>query len=124
MAQIRLLIQIIPERGLRAHSSIRAPASPMPGNEEASGMNHRHRKVLQALFAHPTSANIHLSDVETVLADLGAELETSSHGRLTVRLNGQARTFAHAGRTVPPDEVRQIRRFLEEAGIDPAAYPV
>jgi hypothetical protein len=58
-------------------------------------MNHRHRKVLHALFAHPVSANIHANDVEAVLTELGAELE----------------------------QVRQLRRFLESCGIDASAYP-
>lgn len=86
-------------------------------------MNHRHRKVLHALFAHPVSANIHAGDVEAVLVELGAEVEPTGHGRQMVRLNGHAMAFSHAAHTLPPDEVRQVRKFLEGAGIKPAAYP-
>lgn len=82
-------------------------------------MNHRHRKVLEALFAHPISANIHVSDVEALLADLGAELDHTHHGKLMVRLNGQAQAFPHMSHTLSPDQARQMRKFLETAGIGP-----
>jgi hypothetical protein len=59
-------------------------------------MNHRHRKVLHALFAHPISANIHANDVEAVLSELGAELDHTHRGKLMVRLNGQALAFPHS----------------------------
>ena len=38
-------------------------------------MNHRHRKVLHALFAHPVSANIHFKEVMHVFEELGAEID-------------------------------------------------
>jgi hypothetical protein len=84
-------------------------------------MNHRHRKVLEALFAHPVSANIHMNDVEAVLTDLGAELEHTHHGKLMVRLNGQAYAFPRMNHTLAPDQVRLMRRFLESAGVGPGA---
>ena len=39
-------------------------------------MNHRHRKVLHALFAHPISANISFKDVESLLSELGGRWGT------------------------------------------------
>ena len=86
-------------------------------------MNHRHRKVLHALFAHPVSANIHANDVEAVLTELGAELDHTHHGKLMVRLNGQALALPHTGHTLVPEQVRQLRLFLESCGIDASAYP-
>jgi hypothetical protein len=41
-------------------------------------VNHRHRKVLHALFGHRTSGNIDVKDVETMLHELGAAVETRS----------------------------------------------
>ncbi len=86
-------------------------------------MNHRHRKVLHALFAHPISANIHAADVEAVLVELGAELDHSHHGKLLARLGGQSLSLSHSRHTLAPDQVRQTRKFLEGCGIDPASYP-
>lgn len=86
-------------------------------------MNHRHRKVLHSVFAHPVSANIHAADVEAVLGELGAELDHSHHGKLTAQLGGHALALSHTSHTLTPEQVRQVRKFLEECGIDPAAYP-
>lgn len=88
-------------------------------------MNHRHRKVLHALFAHPVNANIHFRDVESVFKELGAELGHSGNGRLSVHLGGHTAAFHAAGHSVPKQEVTQIRKFLETCGIDPGRdYPL
>ena len=87
-------------------------------------MNHRHRKVLQALFAHPISANIDFREVIHVLEELGAEIEMKSGNRVGVTLNGHVAAFSHAHHSLSKEEVIQIRKFLEARGIDPAAYSV
>jgi hypothetical protein len=87
-------------------------------------MNHRHRKTLHALFAHPISANIDFKEVVHVLEELGATIENKSGNRIGVSLNGHSAAFVHAHHSLPKDEVAQIRKFLTACGIDPAAYPV
>jgi hypothetical protein len=88
-------------------------------------MNHRHRKVLHALFAHPTSSNIHFSDVEHALKDLGAELDHTSHGRVSVKLQGQTTTFHGGNHELSKDEVAHVRNFITSCGIDPQRdYPL
>lgn len=86
-------------------------------------MNHRHRKILQSLFAHPVSANIDFKDVVHVLEDLGAEIDNKSGNRIGVSLNGHTAAFTHAHHSLPKEEVAQIRKFLESCGVDPANYP-
>ena len=86
-------------------------------------MNHRHRKVLAALFAHPISANIDFKDVEGVLKELGAEVENKHGSRIGVKLNGHAHAFQHPQHSLSKDEVTQIRKFLEQAGVTPEQYP-
>ena len=86
-------------------------------------MNHRHRKILQSLFAHPVSANIGFKEVVHVLEDLGAEIENKSGNRIGVRLNGHSAAFVHSHHDLPIEEVVQIRKFLTTCGVDPAAYP-
>jgi hypothetical protein len=96
----------------------------LPGNQGGSeAMNHRHRKVLAALFAHPISANIDFKEVVHLLGELGGEVENRSGNRIGVTLNGHTATFMHAHHSLPKEEVVQVRRFLEACGIDPAAYP-
>jgi hypothetical protein len=87
-------------------------------------MNHRHRKVLHALFAHPVSANIDFKDVQSVLKELGAEIEDRAGARIAVTLKGHTVLFHNANHSVPKDEVQQIRRFLIDCGVAPEQFPV
>lgn len=86
-------------------------------------MNHRHRKVLHALFAHPVSSNIDPKAVQAVLEHLGAEVEHTGTGRIGVKLNGHTHAFHDTRHSLSKEEVVAIRSFLAEAGVDPAAYP-
>jgi len=84
-------------------------------------MNHRHRKVLHGLFAHPVNANIAMKDVEAVIGELGGSVDDSHHGgRVGFTLNGHTAVFHGGGHALAKDEVQRIRKFLEEQGIDPA----
>ena len=82
-------------------------------------MNHKHRKTLHAIFHHPEPANLAPADVEHVLTDLGAELHERSGAKFSVTLNGHTANFQHASHSLPKDEVRAVRKFLETAGVDP-----
>ncbi|MFV0295564.1 MAG: type II toxin-antitoxin system HicA family toxin [Hyphomicrobiaceae bacterium] len=86
-------------------------------------MNHRHRKVLHALFAHPVSANIDFKDVMHVFEELGAEVDNKSGNRVGVTLKGHTAAFTHAHHSMPKEEVQQVRKYLEQCGIKPEDYP-
>ncbi|MBM3485203.1 MAG: hypothetical protein FJX67_01005 [Alphaproteobacteria bacterium] len=85
-------------------------------------MNHRHRKILHALFDHPVSANIDIKDVETMLREFGAEVAVRGGDRIAVSLNGHTAAFPRTRHSISKDEVVRLRHFLTMCGIDPAAY--
>jgi hypothetical protein len=88
-------------------------------------MNHRHRKVLHALFAHPISANLSMKEVSSVLRELGGEVTEAQSGKVHVALNGNSANFSHGKHSLPKEEVVQIRKFIEGCGIDPERdYPI
>ena len=88
-------------------------------------MNHKHRKVLHALFAHPVSANISTRSVQSVLKELGGEIEQRHGGRLGVKLNGHFAEFSHSGHSLQPAQARQMCKFITDAGINPDTdYPL
>jgi len=88
-------------------------------------MNHRHRKVLHALFAHPISANIDPKHVLSVFEELGATVTQGGHGQVKITLNGHTRGFPDTRHSLSRDEVGAMRHFLVEAGVDPARdYPL
>jgi hypothetical protein len=87
-------------------------------------MNHRHRKIVHAIFAHPIPANLDFKEVESTLRELGAELEERSGSRIAVTLKGHTVLFHHASHSIPKEEVVQIRRFLIDCGVAPEQYPL
>ncbi|MEZ6028971.1 MAG: hypothetical protein R3C46_04385 [Hyphomonadaceae bacterium] len=88
-------------------------------------MNHRHRQVLHAVFAHPEPANLSGADVKAVLGEMGAEVEDRSGNRFAVTMKGHTALFHQADHSLTKDEVRQIRRFLIDRGVDPQRdFPV
>lgn len=88
-------------------------------------MNHKHRAALHALFAHPISSNIDPKIVKATLEELGAELSHGGHGRLVVTLNGVTHGFHDSQHSFSKDEVVALKKFLTEAGVDPARdYPL
>ncbi len=88
-------------------------------------MNHHHRKILHALFAHPLNPNIHFKDLDGIFSELGASTGHSGNGRLKVELNGHTAAFHISQHEIPKEEVIQIRKFLETCGVDPEKdYPL
>ena len=88
-------------------------------------MNHKHRAALHALFAHPISSNLDPKHVRAALEDLGADVAHGGHGKLTVKLNGHSHGFHDNHHSLSHDEVVTMRKFLTDAGVDPARdYPL
>jgi len=88
-------------------------------------MNHHHRKVLHSLFAHPINTNVAMKDVESVLREMGGEVDSTKSGKVHVVLNGHSANFSHAQHSLPKEEVVQVRKFIEACGIDPERdYPL
>ncbi len=88
-------------------------------------MNHPHRKVLHAVFAHPVSSNIDPRDVAAVFEALGAQVSAGGHGQMKVSLNGHTHGFHETRHSLAKEEVVALRKFLVTAGVDPARdYPL
>ena len=88
-------------------------------------MNHTHRKLLHNLFSHQLPSNIRLHEVEHVFKEMGAELSHSCHCRLMVNMNGKTATFHGADHVLSKDEVRNMKKFIESCGVEPARdYPL
>ena len=82
-------------------------------------MTHKHRTTLQALFAHPVSSNIDPKAVKSMLEVLGAEVTHGGHSQIVVKLNGHHHGFHDSHHSLSKDEVAGMRKFLQDAGVDP-----
>ncbi|RKU12384.1 hypothetical protein C6501_11160 [Candidatus Poribacteria bacterium] len=84
-------------------------------------MNKRHRRTLNAIFAQPISGNIKWRDVESFLRSLDAILTERAGSRVAVSLNDCIAVFhrPHPSPNMDKGAVRDLRRFLQKAGITP-----
>ena len=82
-------------------------------------MNKRHRRTLNAIFAQPISGNIKWRDVESLLKSAGAVISERAGSRVAVLLNDRVAVFhrPHPSPNMDKGAVRDLRRFLESAGI-------
>ncbi len=88
-------------------------------------MNHRHRKLLHALFSHPMPANLDRHDVETMLSEIGAEIDRTNHGHLIASHAGHSVSLHASERDLSKDDVNHLKKFIGACGIDPARdYPL
>lgn len=87
-------------------------------------MNHKHRKTLHSLFAHPLSANIDLKHVLHLFEEMGAEVDHAAGNRVKIRFKDHSATFGHAQHSLPKEEVVELRKFLQQCGVTPDQYPL
>lgn len=84
-------------------------------------MNSKHRKILEAIFARPTTATLKFVDIEKALMALGAELHESEGSRIKLVLGGDAwhAHRPHPGKEAKKYQVESVREFLERNGVIP-----
>jgi hypothetical protein len=87
-------------------------------------MSTAHNRILEQLFAHPTSHNIHWRDVVNMLESLGATCTETKQDHLKVILNGHEMTFRmpHGTHSLESNhEIAALRRFLRQCGAEPVS---
>jgi hypothetical protein len=84
-------------------------------------MNKRHRETLDKIFQAPVPTSLEWRDVEALFLALDARTVEGRGSRVRFELNGVVATFhrPHPKKEAKPYQVRDARRFLEEAGIKP-----
>jgi hypothetical protein len=74
-------------------------------------MKRAHRKTLEAVFAHPTSANIAWKEIEALFVGIGAEVSEREGSRVFHRPHPSPKTDKGA--------VVSVRKWLEQHGVKP-----
>ena len=82
-------------------------------------MNERHQRTLESILARSISGTIRWRDVEAMLKALGAVLDERSGSRVAVMLNDRVAVLhrPHPSPEMDKGAVRDLRRFLENAGV-------
>lgn len=81
-------------------------------------LNSHQRDTLAALFAHPTSHNIHWVDVISLLEAVGT-VEDKRDGGHRVTVGQMTEVFEEHGKDIPMEAVIDLRRMLIAAGLAP-----
>jgi hypothetical protein len=84
-------------------------------------MKRKHQKTLEAIFAHPVSANVQWRAIEALFVELGAEISEREGSRVAVILFGEVRVFhrPHPSPATDKGAVASIRKWLEQHGVEP-----
>ena len=84
-------------------------------------MNSKHLKILEAIYAKPTSGSIKFLAIELLILALGGEIREGDGSRVAFRI-GDAVKHAHRphpGKEAKKYQVEEIRDWLIAQGIDP-----
>lgn len=86
-----------------------------------AGVNKRHQKTLETLFKKPAPTSLEWSSIEALFLAMGAHVIEDRRSRVRFELNGVIATFhrPHPQKEAKPYQIRDARRFLEQAGIQP-----
>jgi len=84
-------------------------------------MNTKYSKILQALFAKPTSGSIKFSDIEALIVALGGVVHEGAGSRVALHLNGRVKHAhrPHPGKDAKKYQIEEIRQWLELQGVKP-----
>jgi HicA toxin of bacterial toxin-antitoxin, len=84
-------------------------------------MRRKHRRTLEAIFAHPVRAAIPWRDIEALFVELGAEISEREGSRVAGVLFGEVRVFhrPHPSPNTDKGAVTSIRNWLQQHGVVP-----
>lgn len=84
-------------------------------------MNAAQRTTLQAIIERPPRADVRWSRIEGLIRALGGEGTEGRGSRVRFRLGDRVATFhgPHPSRETGRATLEDVRRFLENAGIEP-----
>ena len=82
-------------------------------------MNHRYRKILEAIFRTPTSSSLVFSDIEALVLHLGGQVFERQGSRIKPVLGEQQWGChrPHPGKEAKRYQVEEAREFLWRAGV-------
>lgn len=84
-------------------------------------MNNKNRQILRSIYTDPIPADIKWSDIENLIKDIGGIISQGKGSRVRFKLGEIKATFhrPHPQPETNKSTVKDIREFLERAGITP-----
>ena len=84
-------------------------------------MNSRQKRTLEQIFTNPVLRNIEWRRIESLLVALGCELIEGRGSRVGFKKGELRADFhrPHPGKEAKPYQVRAVREFLRQLGVEP-----
>ncbi len=84
-------------------------------------MKAKHLRVLKAIFAVPTQGGIIFSDIEALVAALGADIREGAGSRVVFELKGSRQYLhrPHPGKEAKKYQVEELREWLKTLEVTP-----
>ncbi len=85
-------------------------------------MSHKHKVILEKVFAHPIATNLNWKKLSHALEHYGAEIELSksNHAKVKIKDLEVSLSLPHHGHEISDkSEVTRLRHFLEQAALTP-----
>lgn len=88
-------------------------------NYDIMPLNKKQRVTLGTIFKNPVQQNIRWTDVESLIRALGGTVQEREGSRVALKINGAHAVFhrPHSKRDTDKNTVRDLRDFLERAGL-------
>jgi len=85
-------------------------------------MSHKHKVIIEKVFAHPIATNIDWKKLSHTLEHFGAEIEVSSSNKAKIHFKDKEIVLGlphHGHELADKSEVTKLRHFLEEVELTP-----
>jgi len=89
---------------------------------KGKNMSHKHKVLLEKVFAHPMVSNIDWKKLVAALEHYGATIDVSNTNRAHILIKDQALTLGlphHGHELANKEEVTKLRHFLESVQLTP-----
>jgi hypothetical protein len=85
-------------------------------------MSHKHKAIIEKVFAHPIATNLDWKKLVHTLEHFGAEVVVSNANKAKIHINGSELVLGlphHGHELEDKAEVVKLKHFLEENGLTP-----
>ncbi len=84
-------------------------------------MKAKHRRTLEAIFAHPTRGGIVFADIEALILTLDGEVREGAGSRVAFELQGNRKYLhrPHPGKEARKYQIEEIREWLQKMEVRP-----
>jgi hypothetical protein len=84
-------------------------------------MKSKHRRTLEAIYAHPTRSGIVFADVEALVLALDGEVREGAGSRVVFELQGNRKYLhrPHPGKEARKYQIEEVREWLQKMEVRP-----